>query len=129
MRKYVHSVGYALEGLRHAFATENNFRLFVVGYVASLAAGLLLRVDIEKFPMILLSGGAFLAIELLNTALERFADAFDVHTKKQNDVYRQAIKCTKDVAAGAALVGAIVWALTLFILFWPHILLLLQASL
>ena len=109
-------------GLRHAFNTERNFRLFIFGYGASLLFALLLRVDLSNFPMIILSGGAFLAIELLNTALERFADAFDVHTKKQDDVHHKAIKCTKDVAAGAALVSAIVWALTLFIIFWPYIL-------
>ena len=121
MHNYIKSIGYALTGLLHAFRTERNFRLFVFGYSASLVLALLFRVDLDRLPIIILSGGAFLAIELINTALEHFADAFDDHTKKQEDLRYSTIKCTKDVAAGAALVSAVAWALTLFIIFWPYI--------
>ncbi len=121
MRRYVHSVGYALSGITYAFRTERNFRLFLFGYTASLFLPLILGLGRTEFPVVIAAGGFFLAIELLNTALERFADAFDSHTKKQDDVHFQAIKCTKDIAAGASLVCAYVWAITLLFIFIPRI--------
>ena len=121
MRKYVHSIGYALSGLSHAVTTERNFPLFIGAYILSLIAGLFLQLDLQQFAIVILSGGMFLAIELLNTALERFADAFDTHTRKQDDVHHKAIKRTKDVAAGAALIAILAWIGAFVFTVWPNI--------
>ena len=56
-----------------------------------------------------------------NTAIERFSDAFDTHTKGQSDAHTDAIRATKDIAAGAALVSAITWVIILALLFLPRI--------
>ncbi len=126
IRKYVHSVGYALAGLGHAFVTERNFPVFVIAYAASLVFTYVFHPSPMEFIAVMMSGGFFLSIELLNTALERFADAFDTHTRKQDDVHHQAIKRTKDVAAAAALVAILAWVSTLTMVLWPRILPLLK---
>ncbi len=122
MRHYVHSVGYAVTGIRHAFWEQRNFRLFCLSYALSLIVGLALRLDPGELPAVILAGGTFLAIELLNTALEHLCDAFDTHSRKEKDHYWEAIKCTKDIAAGAALVSGCTWVLVVFIVYWPHVL-------
>lgn len=121
MSAYIKSLGYALEGLFHAFTTERNLKLFGMLYIISLAAGYVFKIDRRDWEFLFFAGGVFLTIELINTALEHFTDAFDTHSKNQNDIHTHAIKCTKDIAAGASLVCLLAWGSVLAIIFWPHI--------
>ena len=121
MRSYLNSLRYALEGFVQAFRTERNFKLFLALYLLSFVLGWLFGIGPRDWQILIFTGGIFLAVELINTALENFADAFDTHTKSQNDQHTRAIKATKDIAAAASLVCAIAWGLILLIIFWPHI--------
>lgn len=118
MRSYILSLRFAYAGFRHAFATERNLRLFTVLYVSSLVIAALLDTNLRDWEMIIFSGGIFLSVELINTALERFTDAFDAHSRS---IHSQAIKATKDIAAGASLICALAWAIILCIIFLPNI--------
>ncbi len=122
MQSYLDSFLFACNGLRHAIATERNLKLFAAGYVASIIVSLMLGISLVGWAFVLLSGGTFLAIELLNTAIEDFSDAFDTHTKKQDDLHYQAIKATKDIAAAAALMSALTWIVILAIVLLPPLL-------
>lgn len=122
MRKYVYSVGYALAGFRHVVLTERNFPWFLSAYVASLIVGYFLHLTLQEFAGTIFAGSIFLAVELLNTALERLADAFDQHARKQDDVNHHAIKLTKDIAAAASLMAILAWLAALVLIFWPHVL-------
>ncbi len=121
MTGYIKSLGYALEGFWHAFKTERNFKLFVLLYIVSIGAGVFFGITKANWEILFFAGGGFLAIELINTALEHFADAFDTHSKSQNDVHTHAIKCTKDIAAAASLTCLVGWGAVLAIIFWPYI--------
>jgi len=68
--------------------------------------------------MIIFSGGIFLSVELINTALERFTNAFDAHSQS---IHSPAIKATKDIAAGASLVCAVAWGVILCMIFLPKL--------
>lgn len=115
------SLLYALEGLAHAFMTELNLKVFLLAYACSLVIAAFLRLTPLEWAVLLLSGGIFLTVELINTALERFTDAFDAHAKNQNDIHFEAIKATKDVAAGASLVAGCTWVAIMTIFFVPRI--------
>lgn len=117
---FVQSFLYALEGITHALTTERNLRVFAVMYLLSLALGWILNLEQSEWPFIVFAGGMFLAVELVNTALERLADAFHDHSVKQADHYHDSIKATKDIAAGASLVCAVVWLSVLILVFIPH---------
>lgn len=118
MKAYFRSLLYSLQGLRHALATERNLRLFTALYVLSLIFGNLVKITARDWEFIIFTGGIFLAVELINTALERFTDAFDLHSQS---IHSSAIKATKDIAAGASLVCAIVWIVILCMIFLPVI--------
>lgn len=118
--KIKNSIRYALAGQSHAFRTEFNLKLFLSAYVISLLGALPLRLDLTQWALLVFSGGMFLTVEMINTALERFTDAFDRHTKGQNDIHFDAIKLTKDIAAGASLIAGGVWVLVLAILYLPN---------
>lgn len=122
MRNYARSFCFACNGFFHAVRTERNLKLFVAGYVGSILVSLVLQIDGFSWAFILFSGGTFLAIELLNTALEHFSDAFDSHSKKQDDIHYAAIKATKDIAAAAALVSALAWVAVSLIVLLPPLL-------
>jgi diacylglycerol kinase len=121
MHKYNKSLRYALEGLWHALTTERSLKLFVALYALSLIVSWLLHIHARDWEMVILSGGLFIAVELVNTALERFADAFYAHAKAQNDLHTKAIKATKDIAAGASLVCAVGWIVILAMIYFPHV--------
>lgn len=119
---YVQSFLYALEGLAHALQTERNTRLFTAAFLATLVAGGFAKLTTAEWPLLIFSGIAFLAVELINTALERFVDAFHTHSSKQEDVHYHALKATKDVAAAAALLMALGWATVVVMTFLPYVL-------
>ncbi len=118
MRNYFKSLGHAFEGLFHAFITERNLRLFGILYLLSLMLGVTLRIALWEWQIVIFTGGVFLAIELINTALEHFTDAFDTHSK---GIHFDAIKATKDIAASASLVIGVAWGLILCFIFVPHL--------
>ena len=118
---YIQSVLFAFHGIIHALKTEKNLKLFTVMYLASLIAAWILGLEESEWPFVVFAGGMFLCVELVNTALERLSDAFDDHSTKQADHYYDSIKATKDIAAGASLVCAVVWLVVLALVFCPHI--------
>jgi diacylglycerol kinase len=120
-RSLWNSFVYALEGIWHSLSTELNIKLFVLGYIVSLILAAVFQFTILEWAIVLVSGSTFLTVELLNTAIERFTDAFDTHAKSQNDVHFEAIKVTKDVAAGAALVAGTSWVVATGVLLYPHL--------
>lgn len=118
MHFYIRSLRFAYAGLRHALATERNLRLFSCLYALSLVVAGILDVTLRDWEMAIFSGGIFLSVELINTALERFTDAFDAHSRS---IHSSAIKATKDIAAGASLICALTWVAILCIIFLPNI--------
>lgn len=105
-KRILRSVGHAYAGLLYAFKTEKNLRLFGGGYALVLALALFLPLQPWEWVALLLSGGAFMSIELLNTSLERMVDVMDDHCKSEHQSHcYTALKVTKDIAAAASLVS------------------------
>jgi diacylglycerol kinase len=119
MRSYWNSLRYALSGLTHALKTERNLKLFVALYVLSFVIGAILGIRSRDWEILIFTGGVFIAVELMNTAIEHFTDAFDIHSNK---LHKAAVKATKDIAAAASLVCAVAWGLTLLMIYLPYVL-------
>jgi diacylglycerol kinase (ATP) len=97
MRLWLKSATFALEGLRHAWVSQRNFRTeCVLGALALLTA---LWVHAALAP-VLLACGLVLGLELLNTALEALVDLV---SPEHHDLARIA----KDAGAGAVLLACI----------------------
>jgi len=122
MRKVAKSFGHALEGLVHALATERNLPLFLCSYFFVLILGSFLHIHTTDWVLIVGAGGGFLAVELLNTAIERLADTVDDEQKKiMGSHYHPGLKTTKDVASAASLVYLLTAIAIILIVFLPHL--------
>lgn len=116
------SARFAFAGLHHAFLHERNLRLFFVAYSGVLLVAAFLHVTMGEWMALILAGGFFLSIELLNTALERLADIVDDHLKAAHCTHTfEDLKTTKDVAAAASLVSLGVVGVTVALIFIPRI--------
>lgn len=99
-QRFLSRLGFALSGIRGAMASEASFRTqLTLGALACLVL-VLLRPPPVWVALFVLSAGAVLALELVNTALERLADR--LHPERHI-----AIQTAKDCAAGAVLVASI----------------------
>ena len=108
------SVGYALQGLRFALATQANFRIQVVAAIACIALGLALRLSADDWLWAILAIAMVLTAELVNTAFEHLCDVV------QPELHA-SVKAAKDVAAGAVLVTSIAAAVIGVMVFWPYL--------
>lgn len=122
MQRILKSLGFALEGLLHALKRERNLQLFALGYVAVLLIAAILPLELWEWIAILVSGGAFMAVELFNTALERLTDAVDALPKEaSNTKLHGSMKAAKDVSAAAALVSFTTVVITIFLILGPKV--------
>lgn len=96
MRRWLRSAGFAVAGVRRAWAGQTNFRIEC--WLAALALLLALWLGVSPVP-ILLCCGLVLGLELVNTALELLLDL--LHPGRH-----PLAGAVKDVAAGAVLLAS-----------------------
>ncbi len=112
---------HALHGLLHAYAKERNLQVFTVVYALILIGAGFIGLLTWEWLALILAGGLFLCVELLNTAIERLADVLD-HERKLlgRSEYHAGMKWTKDVAASASLMSLVVVIVVIVMVFWPY---------
>ncbi|MCM2278927.1 MAG: diacylglycerol kinase [Oligoflexia bacterium] len=91
---------FALNGLREAWRDESSFRLQSAAGLGVIALAALLNAPPVWWAIFFLIISAILALELLNTALERLAD-------RLHPELHAAIRTAKDCAAGGVLLLSI----------------------
>ncbi len=106
---------YAWRGLRMTFREEANFRVHLVVAEAILYIAFVERVQAVTWAILFLSVGLVLALECLNTAVER---AVDIAAAGQRKPLAAA---AKDAAAGAVLAGSLAAAGVGFALLWGRL--------
>ena len=91
---------YATTGIRGTLRSEASFRTQLGLGLAAVAVLCFARPPLIWLGLCIMSAGAVLALELMNTALEHLADR--VHPERH-----EAIQKAKDCAAGAVLLASI----------------------
>jgi diacylglycerol kinase len=114
-RNFLHSLGYAFNGLKAAFLTERNFRAHMAIILVVILIGAFFQVKLIEWAVLIFCMTLMVAVETLNTALEYLVDMWAAN------VYNEQAKLVKDIAAGACLVTAIGVALTGGLIFLPYI--------
>jgi len=112
MRRFLKSFGFAFEGIVHGFKSERNFKIHVLAATIVVLSGILTKLSIQEWIVIYVLIAGMLALELLNTAVER---VIDLITSERHPLAKQA----KDLAAGAVLIYALASAIIGFIIFIP----------
>jgi diacylglycerol kinase len=115
VKKRMQSFKYAFNGLKILLREESNASIHLCVAICVLAMGFVFKISTNEWIIVIFCIGFVFALELLNSAIENIAD----FVSKQ---YHDLIKKTKDLAAGAVLVSAIVAAIVGLIIFVPKIL-------
>ena len=110
-KNQIDSFRYAIEGIVHVFRTQKHMRFHFIAVALVLLAGMLRRFDATQMAILVISMGAVLAAEMVNTAVETTVDLV-------TEVYHPLAKLAKDIAAGAVLVLAVAAGLVGFSLFF-----------
>lgn len=111
LRRLLRSFKYALRGLWLVMRTEQSFRLQAV--IALIAIGLMVyfRIKLWQAIAIILVIIIVLVLELINTILERLADALEPRIHP----YAEAVKDLMAAAVFLASVGALIIGCLIFI--------------
>ncbi|WP_019154554.1 diacylglycerol kinase family protein [Robertmurraya massiliosenegalensis] len=108
------SFHYAFDGIKHTLLTERNIRIHLSISIVVIAAGLILKITSFEWMFILFAIGGVIALELINTAIERLVD---LATSEHHPLAKQA----KDIAAGAVLVYALLSVIIGLMIFLPKL--------
>lgn len=112
--KMLRSFRHAFDGLRFLME-ENNARFHVFAAVIVLSASFYLNLSAIEWTIIITQIGLVLAVETLNTAIEKLCDFVSPE-------YHQLIGKVKDLAAAAVLIMSIVAVIVGIIIFLPKVL-------
>lgn len=112
------SFGHAWEGIVGVVARERNLRMIIAAFLAAIILGVYLKISFLGFALIILISAAIVAAEMFNAALETLEDIIWPE-------YRESVKRSKDLAAGAVLVlslAAMAIGLLIFLPYtYPHV--------
>lgn len=112
MQKFFKAFVYAWNGIRHGFQTERNLKVHGCAATVVIVMGLLSRLSLMEWFIVLILIGGMLSLELVNAAIERVVDLTTTE-------WHPLAKHAKDLSAGAVLIYAIVSALIGMLLFIP----------
>ncbi|KFZ42072.1 diacylglycerol kinase [Anoxybacillus flavithermus] len=113
-KRFVASVLYALNGIRIAICHERNMRIHLAATMAVIAAAVMFRISKMEWLVLLVTIGAVISLEIVNSAIERTVDLV-------TDKYRPLAKEAKDLAAGAVLVFALLSMIIGISIFSPYL--------
>lgn len=95
---------FAFQGFRSALLQERNFKVMLVGGACAVVMGIICRLDLVSWAIVLVCIAAVLASELLNTAIETVVDLVSPE-------FHPLAGRAKDVAAAATWVTSVLVAL------------------
>lgn len=115
LKRLKKSFGYAWEGMKLVWSSEQNFRIHTAAAVIACTLGVILSVSAFEWIILVLLISGMLALETMNTAIEK---AVDLVTPE----YHPLAKASKDLASAAVLLFAIGSFIIGCIIFIPKIL-------
>ena len=107
-------VKYSLNGIKTYMEEGKSFILYSFAAILEVIFGFIFKVNGLEWILIICMLGVLLAIELLNTGIERACDAI---TKEYNPL----IKAAKDCGSGATFIIFIVMVILNIIIFYPKV--------
>lgn len=112
--KFLRGFYYAFRGIWDLIRTERNFQVHLLALVVVVGAGIYFDISRFEWVIIILVSALVLALEGINTAIEKLCDEY---TQEQ----KESIRFIKDVAAGSVLIAAIAAAIIGGIIFWKYL--------
>lgn len=114
LSKRLKSFRYAFHGIYLLVRFEHNAWIHTAAALCTLTAGFVIGLSATEWMFITVAIGMVLAAEAVNSSIETLADLV-------SPGYNEAIKRTKDLAAGAVLIISIVAAIIGLLIFLPKL--------
>jgi len=114
LRKFKKSVHYASRGLSHIWRAEQNFRIQTMIGLVVIIAGILFKLSLLKFILLVLLITLVLVLEILNTFFEKLVDLLSPRV-------HEYVGMLKDILAASVFVASIGAAIVGILIFWPSI--------
>jgi diacylglycerol kinase len=114
IKKYINSFGYAFAGIADLVRGQFHAKVHLVATALVVAFGVFFQISRTEWCLVVLSIGAVISSEAMNTAVEYIVDMVSPD-------YHPLAGKAKDVAAGAVLIVAAAAALVAAIIFLPKI--------
>lgn len=111
--KRARSFSHAMRGLLIFLKTTHNAWVHIAVFVAAISLGAYFGISYIEWTLLVLAGGSVLAAEAFNTAIEIDMDL-------TSPEYHPYARDTKDVAAGAVLITAIMALAIGILIFWSR---------
>jgi diacylglycerol kinase len=110
----MNSFKYAFEGLYTTLKTQKNYKIQIGLGILAVLLGLILKLSLLEWLVLIITINLVLILELINTSLESIVDLVspEIHPKA---------KIAKDVAAAAVLISSITSILIGTFIFLPKI--------
>lgn len=108
----ISSFKYAYRGLRLVLSRERNARIHLAFAILAIVLGILLKIGIDQFLVIIISITLVFFAEITNTALEKTLDL----TYQENN---QLVRFVKDMTAAGVLVAAACAIVVAILVFGP----------
>ena len=113
-KQLVKSVRHALRGMRVVFIHEQSFRIQVLAAAVVVTFAAAFGVTRNEWIVLLLLIAAVLSLELMNSIIERLADAFKPRI-------HPIVKDVKDIMAGTVLIVSLIAAIIGLAIFYPYL--------
>jgi diacylglycerol kinase len=114
LKTFGKSLRHAFRGLKSVAMGEQSFRLQLIAAVAVYALIALISLAVWERVLLILLVSMVLVLEILNTILERIADAVEPRVSPM-------VKEIKDMMAGAVLITAVTTAVVGLMILLPHL--------
>jgi diacylglycerol kinase len=101
VKERLKSFSFAMHGLSYLLKNEHNSRIHLVASIISIILGIILKLNIIEWSLLIIVIGIVFLAELFNSAVETLADIIDPEWNKM-------IMMAKDYSAAAVLISAIV---------------------
>lgn len=107
---FLKSFMHSLEGLLHCIRTQRNFRFHLVAALTVFIVGIMYRLDLNQFVVLIFTVGFVVICEMINTAIESTVDMSCTD-------YNKYAKIAKDVSSGAVLFSAAMAVIVALLIF------------
>jgi undecaprenol kinase len=109
------SFSFAISGIHNTILNERNIRIHLFISIIVIGCSIFFSITKVEWLFVLSAIGGMLALELINTAIERLVDLVTME-------YHPLAKQAKDIAAGAVFLYAIFSVIMGLIIFLPRLL-------
>lgn len=114
LKRRLLSFKYAINGIKYVLKTQHNFWIHILAAITAIILGFILNITISEWIAIIIVISLVLALEVINSAIEKIVDIVSPEIKKKAGLI-------KDMAAGAVLTASIGALIIGIIIFLPKI--------